>query len=222
VRNNNGNFRFQGRRALLTYSCVGNFFAANDLALAIIPIIAVHATADFKWKWAIEQHHNDMVYNNDMEEGSWHVHVVFDLGRSCTERGAIFDINSIHPNLKPCGGRMQWKNCLCYLEKDGWFKTNIDNELDEELDSKPVGNVFTDALHAMSKEDFLGVIKDGAPLQFCMSYISIRACANYLYQQPPKQWVSEEHWPTSTTSHGTCQYTPTTSSATKSSNVLRG
>jgi hypothetical protein len=67
----------------------------------------------------------------------------------------------------------QWQNLLRYLEKDGWFKTNINDRLDEDIESKPVGDVFPEALEANSKDSFLGIIKDGAPLQFCMSYVSI-------------------------------------------------
>ena len=145
-------FRFQGQRALLTYSHVGNFFAANDFALAVISHIANLGNADFRWKWAIELHNDDNNYDNDMEEGSWHVHVVFDLGKPCTERGQVFDFGGFHSNIAPCRGKTQWINQLRYLEKEGWFKTNIEDRLDEEIEGENAGDIFRRALEMDTEE----------------------------------------------------------------------
>jgi len=190
-RNNNGGaFRFQGRRALLTYSRVGAFDAAYALAEALIPHIMPLANDNFQWKWAVEQHHDEGIEEGDLENGSWHVHVAIDLGKSCTERGQIFDFQGHHPNLKPCGGKVQWHNVLKDLEKNNCWQTNIDDEMDEEDDSEPKDEVFRKALAMGTEEEFQETIAEGDPEAFCKSYISIRACGQDRFRREPKKWTA--------------------------------
>jgi hypothetical protein len=139
------------------------YFAANDLAVALVEHIAPFGNDEYKWKWAIEKHDSDIEYDNDMEEGQWHVHFVFDLGKSCTERRHIFDFGGFHPNIKPRGGRQQWKNTLKYLEKEGWFKTNIDDQMDEEDTNEKGEDIFREALLKNTETEFMETIAEGAP-----------------------------------------------------------
>ena len=74
-------------RALLTYSRIGNHFAACDFAQAVIPRIGDLGNADYKRKHAVKlrsklengQDHPDI---NDLDNTSRHVHFVFDLGEA--------------------------------------------------------------------------------------------------------------------------------------------
>jgi hypothetical protein len=118
-----------------------------------------------------------------MEKGSWHVHLVFDLGKCCTDRGQVFDYQGIHPNIKSYGGKVQWKNTLRYLEKDNWFKTNIDDEMDEDIEKGKGGQHFQ---HSSVKG-----CRGRFPFHLIIqTYISIKACAKDRYATKKKKWTA--------------------------------
>ena len=74
-------FRFNGRRALLTYSCVGDFFTTHAFVDAIIPFIARLGNEDYKYRWAIERHHDAETADiDDPFLVSFHAHILVDLG----------------------------------------------------------------------------------------------------------------------------------------------
>jgi len=182
------NFRFQGQRALLTYSQVGNFDTAYTLAEALVPHIAGFANNDYRWKWAVEQHGREEDADVDLG-GEWHIHFIFDLGKLCTERGHIFDFGGFHPNIKKCSGKTQWKNQLAYLEKDGCWQTNIEVEMDAEIEEERRDDVFRQALDCEDYKSYLQTLAEGAPQDYCKSYLSIRACGQDRYAKAPEEWT---------------------------------
>jgi hypothetical protein len=159
IRNDN-HFRFQGRRALLTYSRVGDAFTSHQFALDVIEHIRPLANAHYKYRWAVEVHHDEGI---DLDDpfNSHHVHIVFDLGKCCTERGQIFDFGGFHPNVKPCGGRIQWRNQVNYLAKDGFFGGNTDEAEEGNGMGEEIEDVFRKALEAETMEEFTSTIADG-------------------------------------------------------------
>lgn len=183
----NTTFRFQGRRGLLTYSHLGNFFFAYNFTVAVIPHIQQFANADFKWKWAIEQHHDEGIDEGDLENGSFYVHVCFDLGKANSERGHIFDFQGQHPNLKKTSGSQQWKNQLKYLERDHVFESNIEEEDDEERQENGE-NIWKKALSMSDYESFSQTLREEEPKDFCKSYLSIRECGKDLFKEK-KTWT---------------------------------
>lgn len=50
----NDNLRFQGQRAVLTYTDVGNFDAAYNFAGRLVDHITLAAGGSRRWKWAME------------------------------------------------------------------------------------------------------------------------------------------------------------------------
>jgi hypothetical protein len=75
-------FRFQGQRALLTYSRVGDFFTTDAFVQAVIPFIARLGNDDFKYRWAVERHHDeDTMDIDDPFLNSFHAHILIDLGK---------------------------------------------------------------------------------------------------------------------------------------------
>lgn len=189
TRTPNTSFRFQGRKGLLTYSRIGDAFTAYAFALAVVEHIRPLGNEYYQYRWAVEKHHDEGI--PDDENASHHVHVAFDLGKPCTERGHVFDFGGHHPNLKPCGGKKQWENQVRYLEKDGWYGGNIGETAEEDGDTNPADDVFRQALAAETYEEYSQTIADGAPEDFCKSYISIRACGQDRFRKEPKKWESK-------------------------------
>jgi hypothetical protein len=75
-------FRFQGQRALLTYSRLGDFFTADAFVQAIIPFIGRLGNDTYKYRWAIERHHDEDTQDiDDPFLLSFHAHILIDLGK---------------------------------------------------------------------------------------------------------------------------------------------
>lgn len=181
------NFRFQGTRALLTYSRVGTFDVAYDFAVAVIPAVIVpHANANLVWRWAVEQHHDEGIEEGDHDNGSFHVHVAFDLGRAATERGHIFDFRGNHPNIKTCGGKTQWKNTLAYLTKDLCFQDNIGNDGQEAEEARGAGeDTWGDIVAAETLEEATELLKTTQPKALVCNYNNVKAYLRDTFPPPP-------------------------------------
>ncbi|KAK2464540.1 hypothetical protein APHAL10511_003447 [Amanita phalloides] len=184
-----GTFCFQGCKGLLTYSCIGDAFTTHAFAITAIDHICLLANEHYKYCWAVEQHHDEGIDPHDPFT-SHHIHIVFDLGKPCTEHSQIFDYGGFHPNIKPCGGCIQWENQVKYLEKDGFFGGNINLTEEDNPVNDVADNIYCLALLQTTEEAFQSTIADGDLESFCKSYISIWACGKDWYAKEPCRFTS--------------------------------
>lgn len=181
-------FRFQGKRALLTYSRVGDFFTADALLHELIPFIGRLGNEDYKYRWAIERHHDELTADiDDPFLLSFHIHFLFDLGKDCTERGNVFDYEGFHPNVIKKGGKTQFKNAANYLKKDGWWGGNLTDE--EETINGEGEDIFAMALNAKNYDEYCEIIIAGNPKAFITSYMNVKTCGKDRFQEEFARWT---------------------------------
>ncbi len=74
------------------------------------------------------------------------------------------------------------------MEKDGWFKTNIEDDVSEDTAGLKGDDIFATALSKDNEVEFLSTLSNGVPKDFCKSYLSIKACAKDRYAWEQKKW----------------------------------
>jgi hypothetical protein len=126
----NDNLRFQGQRALLTYTEVGNFDAAYDFAGRVVDHIALAAGGSYRWKWAVEPDCGEETEPGDLE-AAWVVRVAVDFGKQCTANRGAFDFEGHHPKLEKGGGRVQWEEKLTDLQTHNCYASSVGPEGEE-------------------------------------------------------------------------------------------
>jgi len=67
----------------------------------------------------------------------------------------------------------------------------MEDAMDEEIEEDITEDVFRKALGMDTEEAFLDVLAEGAPMDFCKSYLSIRACGRDRFRKDKRVWTPE-------------------------------
>lgn len=157
-------FRFSGKRVLLTYSQVSEYFTRET----VLYTLQERYPSLLKYSIGEETH----------EDGGRHIHAVLQFDRKIDSRDVtLFDISDgwmdFHPNIKPIQkGQANFDRCVDYtVKQDPAPLTNIETKL-----------TWAEMLEeATDAADYMRLVRKHYPRDFALNYTRLEAMTKKVY-----------------------------------------